>query len=532
MNNKDYHFGGWLFYFTAAIIILLSIIVRIDTAVYSDMAWLFHGAEIMYNGGNFFENFFETNPPFNTIFYIPVIIFKDITGWSYNNASLLYIFPLTIIPVALILYNARYIKVFEGQKHIYYFSALLFLSLSLLATADQLGQRDIFAGLGTLLVLSAQYRYNLISYKNYKQTPIIWVSLVLGIILAFLKPHWGVLIIAAFAIRAFKEKRISIVLDFDFLLISFLTGLYLYLSLIFYPDWFLYVFPYVLKIYANLTPLSSLQRILAVCISILAAGAGSYFLAKEFKAQGNHIKIIKFFLLMTGLSLIPVILQNKGFQYHFFLSYYFLTIAFFVTLFSIFSRRINKEKRQKIVAYSTIYALTIVLFCYVFTNMARPAFFANSFMAQKIAKYSKPGDSYFIFHENMGYVFPLNLYVDRSYGSRFASYWFLANAITAEETPDISEQKAYFAHIAGIDLLNYKPKFYALQKYRYKIDNKEYTLDIVKTLSIDPLFKSEIDKYELAETYRYDRKLSNLIANKDSADNTFIEYDIYVRKED
>ena len=131
----------------------------------------------------------------------------------------------------------------------------------------------------------------------------------------------------------------------------------------------------------------------------------------------------------------------------------------------------------------------------------------------------------------MGLIFPLNLYIDRGYGSRFATYWFISNLFTDPDKETL-EQRKYFGDLIAEDLRRFKPKVYIAQHYYFKKDGEEQIFDLQKVFEASSNFKKEFSKYEAVDYIKVKRPHMISVAPKDHLGQDFIEYDIYVRTDD
>lgn len=514
------------FTLTTCALILSSIFFHWDRAMQADVAWLTHGARILLDGGNFFDDFYETNPPLSTILYIPAAYLERLTSLSLPQSTVVYCVILSVFVLSLCYFLAQRIPFFNATEEKRGLTNITFLTLAisiLFLCGENLGQRDIVAGFGTYAFCLSQY---IITSRIKAPTPLLITAQLVGAISALIKPHWGVFIVIGFAYRAWKQKRYSVIFDRDFLIISLMTAAYAYALFVFYPGYMTFVFPDVLKIYAAAPP-QPVHFIVSLVALTIVPTASFWALANEFKFSDQHIKYLKFCFFLTAISTIPVLLQMKGFRYH-----YAVATSFTIASFTLFAVAAFQSKIRKMTCLKHAFIVPFILLL-AFTVFSRQyldkvEIYTDSKLYKTIQKYAAPDESYFILFENMGLIFPLNQYIERPYGSRFASYWFFTGLLDTGKN-DYIQQK--YGNLIAEDLGRYKTKVYVIQRIKV-FSGQEGTSDDVTPLSFlsgNPIFKEEWQKYTLAETITFPREGINFVHKKGQNEDPNITMDIYVR---
>lgn len=527
LNHETLYICAALFLFTG-----IAFVLHWNRAAYSDIAWLLHGARIIYEGGNFADYFFETNPPYNTVFYIPAIIIQDFTGYPLHQSSILYLVPLTVLVVYLTLVNIRDYALIYKDQVFFYLACLLYIFMNLILVEEQLAQRDVLAGLGTFLILSVILKYrDPKSYLQYRSQPLHWIAITIGTLMALLKPHWGILIIGAMIWRCSDQKRLSVLFDFDFLLLALITALYFWLSMLFFPDFFTQILPFVLSIYLITATGYGYIMIFITLAHFLFLSYAALTLAKEMSFDTEKMRLLKTTIFFAFLAMIPALLQQKGFLYHYYSHYIVLCLCFLWLLYEgihlFFGRYKIFTIPLPVIFISTLFTL---LTFFAFQLPTKQEYFENHKLAQVVHKYSEPGEYYFIANENMGLVLPLNLYINRNYGSRFPSYWFLASLRNEGRSEQAQEKyRRHFAHLVGEDFARYEPKVFI--HVRSDLEYKNNKLSLPEYLSASPLFNNQWDQYFLAETLILNRKEERYVSPLDEFGNDEIIYDVFVRKD-
>lgn len=522
-------------------ILLYGLFLQLTHAVQSDIAWLTQGARILYEGGNFLDDFFETNPPFNTVYYIPVVIIQDFFHLSLQSAIIAYFMPQVVllwcgiylmVRRAIVLYAPADIGEYLGFLKI---SFLLIMYLSLVLTREHLGQRDIMAGIGTYAASAGIY---LLTLRDKSMPWVVWPSIIFGTALALLKPHWGVIIVGMYLHRMWRQRRIWVVFDADFLAVSLLPLLYAYLSMIFYPEFFTFILPDVLNFYATkmgLTPLAFFAATMIFGISPWLF----YLVAKDFTLHRAQLHFIIALNILALISIFPVLLQAKGFMYHYIVACYFTITSLMLTIGTVVTRCFafvtkNRQKAENLtIAFTMMFCAVLYFLIVKFSDY--PKRYPSGPLHQIIHTHSrKPTDSYFIFFENMGTIFPTNVYIDRAYGSRFSTLWSLIALyeMKLNDAPAYHAAMTKYARLFAEDLRRFKPKVILIQQdlYHYYTDDVQTALDPIAMYFEDPYFRREWAHYELAETRSFERSRYVIMAPYKEDDKT-ATVKVYVRKD-
>jgi hypothetical protein len=206
-------------------------------------------------------------------------------------------------------------------------------------------------------------------------------------------------------------------------------------------------------------------------------------------------------------------------------------------LLGVILKYITLPKTRRNICYFIALLICISSTYYTKEIIPKPENYIKSPIYKKILEYSDKGDSYFIMHENMGHIFPINLYIERTFGSRFAAFWFISNLVTnrteKSKTPETHlAQRQYFSNLIAQDLRKFQTKLFIAQRIYYRLNGKEHVFDFIDAFSVTPLFAKEFSKYTKVETFRLPRESLIYVTPKDFIGQDFIEYDIYIRHDD
>jgi hypothetical protein len=164
--------------------------------------------------------------------------------------------------------------------------------------------------------------------------------------------------------------------------------------------------------------------------------------------------------------------------------------------------------------------------------------FKNSELALAIQKYTEPDEAYFVMFENMGFIFPLNQYVERPYGSRFASAWFLSLLIDlyVEDPQKAEPHIQFFSKLIADDFREKNTRLVAFQdmsdhpnKESVQDKGADFFLEFPSLFLRSPAFQEVWDDYEFVERVQIKRADFRYI-HKAEEYGPYATFDLYRRK--
>jgi hypothetical protein len=419
-----------------------------------DAAWLLTAAQHILAGHAMTTHFFDSNPPMSYIIYIPAALLTQlgITAWSAVN---IYTFVLIGVSALLIF------KILQRWKGLDKEAALVLLVSWLAAVTicsqSEFGQKDHFIAITLLPFLLAQYAMT----EKQPNDGITKTAIILGVPFILIKPHFGLLAVANLAYRFYRERRSSIIFDFDFVCLA--AGVITYVAAVYFyfPDFLSLALPFTIAFYVSGSFVPVNACLIGGALLCACLGVVSYF------SPSN--KAMKFFLCVMGfLAVFAFWAQNKGFSTQL-LPALSLLIPAIALQYDVFNR--------KRAAGATFAVILLAYAVFGFRIQTHDDYRASSF-AQLVREYAQD-DSYFIEVTSTSTAYTISLYEGIPIASRFPSLWFMPRLIEQRDTEDGKRYKKITGDMIAEDFATRKPKLvlaYADRSsfYEFFADNPEF----------------------------------------------------------
>jgi hypothetical protein len=450
MNN-----AGQNFYAKTALagLVLLPWLVTLCTHVTNfDGVWLTTCAARLLDGGTLVSDCYENNPPLSIVAYFVPALLEKFAGIPKSAGLVIYGMGLTILSVlaAGVILRAQNILPAAQQGVL----LLAWLIANTVLTGQWFGERDHFVLLGLLpfVLIQLGITYGWPLPRRWK-----WPALVIGAVAILIKPHYGVVPIFFLAHRMWKQKRVMVFGDADFLALAWMTAAYAAMLVLFFSDYVHVILPDSWRLYAlpSYHFYSVWPTAIGASMVVLGAMAAIFFHLRKDNARNAP-------LLLLGLALlclIPYVAQNKGFMYHFIPVKAFIFCGLALAVMNLFKSRAGLKT-----------GILMVFFAYLSTppNLTVPTPKAyRDYAVTQEASAGTPQCSFFLF-DNIGEVQNVAHYARCELASRFSYLWFLApllkekynathqlpHAMTVEQVD--SEMRKYAAMVAA-DFRRYRP---------------------------------------------------------------------------
>lgn len=434
--------GLAIFHAVTGIFLLFALFSQAQVSIPGDMAWLSMAAESFLSGGTMTRDFLDNNPPLCYLAYLPVALMAR-AGVPLWTAGFIYGAALLLIATFLMM---RLLRVFLPPGHFAGYAVIWSWLLSVTALWQiEFANKDHLIALMLLPFLMAQYALTQGAGKSFSAR----AALVLGTPFILMKPHYGLLCVLMLAHRFWRERRLSIVFDFDFLCLAFGTVLYIAVTLIWFPDFITEILPAVsFGMYSTLVMNNVLVSFAAMalfsgCLAVLA------WLAEGRREERNFTV---FLCLMALAAAIPFAVQLKGFSLHM-IPFFSLIVPATAMTALLYLKAAQSERRLHV-------ALTAVIIALFFITLPRLLVAAThedyrkSELAAYISRHAE-GSSFLMQSVSTNIVIPVSVYTGIPYATRFSSFWFLGLF-------DSPEQVSHFANMVAEDLNRFKPAMVAL----------------------------------------------------------------------
>ena len=514
--------------FTAVILILFIGIwstLYLSRQIDIDMAWLLQCLERFMAGGTYQNDFYETNPPLSFLVYLPAFPLYTTLGYDPKFSVMIVFLTYLTLAAGVLTYLLHKLKI--TPTNIFIILSAYLISQTW-ASAISFGSKDslisIFLG-PTLL-----YQYSIT--KKASITPVIHLlAIIMGGVAVSLKPHYGILVGALFAHRLYETKSIKrCILAPDFIgLLAFGLGYVAFIQ-IFTPGFF-EILPDILSIYSAEVPFPITSRLYYALYGI-GGLAFTYYLFR--RADNRDLTKAAFaFCGICLLSLIPYLLQNKGYHYHALPTLCYGYAAVFLGVYAL-TLNISKEHDYGIIA--GICVLAGITSVYTIGGKTNQPYTKHQYMAQPVPNMidDYAWNDVFATYDLKSMLTPLPYMTSVKNGSRFGQVWPISglnekikHAKTDEEREKIKERMVYYVDMIVEDMHKYKPSVITIPKYKDP-QTEEPAKNYYNFLMQNEGFAKAMENYEYVDTKPFDNALTTDAKDEDR----IVMHELFVLKRD
>ncbi len=512
-----------------AIILILFIgqwsTLYLEVAIDVDMGWLLQCLDRFLSGGTYKTDFYETNPPLSFIIYLPAYPLYTFLGID-AKLSVFVIFMGYILLSNYVLYRLLQSGGYKAHEIAVIISAVIMSETW--GSALAYGSKDH-------LILIFMIPLSLYQYLNTMQkqipTMITASSIIMGAIAICLKPHYGIITALLFAHRLYVRKSITpIFKSTDFL--GLLAGgiSYFIFIIIFTPEYF-DLLPEIIAIYGIEEPFPISTRFHYSLYAIVGLALGAWLLSDE---DDKRIRYALYgFTFLALISLIPYIIQDKGWHYHAITILAYGMMALFIASYSLALKIIESKDVSIWIACSII---AILSFIYV-TGGKSGVLTKGQYKALPIVDVidERSWNRVYATYDFKNLLTPLPYIInDLENGSRFGQLWTLSNYLEKiKQTEDKEEREIIKKHMYEYvdmiveDMKRYKPSVITIPMYKNPItdkpDNKYYEF-----LMKHDGFNKAMQNYIYEDRVPFDYSLAINNTNEDK----IVPHEIFILKRD
>ncbi|QQG36569.1 MAG: hypothetical protein HYS17_01920 [Micavibrio aeruginosavorus] len=429
------------------------------TPLHSDLVWLYEAFARWIGGATMTGSVFEPNPPLSLFSYALPYVLSSLTGVEAHYTIFIYVMALLALSALATGYVVM--KLTRGDQAATALVVAAFLLSQTVMTNALYGERDHLVALGLVPFVLLQYALNRgIRIAAYWRWPVF----ILGAFLILLKPHHGLIPFLMVLDGLRRNPGWRNFLRADFISLSALVLAYAVLLYFVFPDYIQVIFPDVWQLYLSQRE----ARLPEVTGYLFIPAGGLLFSAVCLRYRACHPGLVLLLGVASVLSLIPYLVQGKGFYYHLFPALGFFIPGLTLLLFEWLA---YEGKRRTFAAGLSITALTGLALMIFPANGALPDYRAYRDMplTQRVraACENRTGCSFFMFNDTMGIVHETAYVTGIRHGSRFPSFWFLPEMLKHDRiSPEDSEilRLSYGGRIAE-DLERYKPPILIIGRF-------------------------------------------------------------------
>ncbi len=486
----------------------------------SDLIWLYEAFTRLMNGQRLTDAIFEPNPPLSLFTYAVPYFLVQITDWSPTTSIFVYVTIMLASGAAVVKYTAT--RILPADYYAPWLITFTYVVSQTIMTVSMYGERDHLIGI--VLVPFVLMQYALLKGKTIP-VALQWSMFLVGALVILLKPHHGLIPFCMIVWRMAQRKDLSVIKDADFLSLS--TMVLGYMALLFwgFGDYRTIIFPDVLALYLTDHIDDIGQQAFSLAIPGVLLGGAAYILRRHISDSA----LIMFLSACALASLVPYLVQGKGFFYHLFPAFGFFTPAFFLMMAAILQREIRSARMAFLLSSVSALCMAYAIFP---PNMKLPTYAA--YQEKPLTKiitencHAVQDCSFFMFNDSMGIIHEISYVTGFIHASRFPSFWFLPKIVSKEQdgadTATIL-RLAYAARIAQ-DLEVYKPRTLIIGRFKNLYDDGR-VFDFAAYWGVSSDFRAQWNAY--AHTGTLDIANSDFHPVSASTDRDIVTYDIYRR---
>jgi hypothetical protein len=474
---------------TLLIAALLAVLLafKLGHTLNNDVAWYIHSAEAFLAGGRLYDDvFFEVNPPLMLYLTVPGVILARLTGWFPGHAYVVTIFAALTGALWL---SARILPAMPGrERHLLLITAALALAL---LPAGDFGQRSHL-----MLCLVLPYLL-LVASRLSAAGPgcSLWTAVVAGALAGLgsaIKPHDLLLPAAVELLLLWRTRRIGCLLRPESLALAVAVALYALALLVFTPEYVTRVVPYALEVY-NGAYRNSLGVVLTRPETLLAPVAILVHLRARRRPAPHQAAMGDVFSLAAATLFAIYVIQMKGWNYHL-----YPTTAMLVMLAgTMLGSTSSIAREQRFLALGA--ALALLVKAAICADNRYPLMDRLLPVVREHAK----GGAIYVFSSNTWTGFPLALYADVRWASRFPALWLLPGveqrrheAVSEAERALLAEIEHFTTEAVIADLSAGRPEVVVVDARPHKPWYGDVDFDFIDHFSGDPRFAALWTAYE------------------------------------
>lgn len=470
-----------------------------------DVSYLMHASSRLMEGGNYLQNFFETNPPMILFLYtIPVLLVKKLF-LRFDVALRIFVFSLSFLSLTLCGYFFKK----NYQKNVFFISVLAII-FCLLPTYE-FGQRE------HLLILLIMPYVIATDLRLRKQRIPNMLALVIGFMAGCgfaLKPFFVIPLILSEVYLVFLNKKLFAWVRVEsMMLLAVLIG-YLILIVSITPEYITESLPHIVALYypGFARNILDLTLKLTFCYCILAVIC---FFSINQREKDGYINAI-LVLYLCGFMLVYV-LEGTAWYYHIIPAFSFACLLLSLLFANFLTRNIEWKYTSQLLS---AFLILFIIFCqpiiFIYNWSVAAIDDKKNGIRNELLSYMKSqGENHTCyFLSTSGFEFPM---VDEAKWisvSRFPSYWWLPGIINLKKqikTPaahsKILAEENYFVSKVVEDLTKYKPQYVF-------VDIKKINPQLVHNINYLNYFSNFSGFRQIWKHYRYETSLNDLAIYK------------------
>lgn len=506
--------------------------VHTQAMVNGNVAWLLIAAGRMIDGQPLLQAIYETNPPLTVLLYAPHMLVTKTLGLPPEIGPILV--TLTMLLLSLIA-SAKILARFESLNGAERTTFLLAQTAALTSlSAIYFMDREHLMLMALIPFFLAQIALTeKIRLPRLLLVPVV----ILGTIAILVKPQYGLIPAVLLLHRLIAHRTFRVLKDPDFLSLSIGTALYAAIVFLFFGDYISIILPDVVEYYLGSSDKANTFRLFMWHFPAYLALLFLELFMEDLKKPKRRLLITLYTCAL--LSLIPLLIQMKGFYNHLLPAFGIFIIALSMTLMFRLQRWLGKRALIALLLAPVVIFGAVGLRIKPAWNYPKGYEIAKMPVARFLDENCPKPCTFFAFHGDIEIMNPTAFYTGYTHGTRYPSYWFLPGMLRALEAHEkgeptkigaekLAEDKSKYARFAALDLENYKP---AIVLIGTKIDilGQGEFFDYVEFFSAEETFRKTFsENYEKTGTFEFDR--AEYFRGTSLGQTLILSYDVYTRK--
>jgi hypothetical protein len=495
-SDRPPHNPATLLIAGAAVLCALQVVVLVPN---HDNAWLLELSARMLDGGKYYTDFYELNPPLYPILLLPVDLLSQATGIAP--------YTLFVVWVSILLYfvSRRFLTILPviapdlgpGARVLLalYLQACLFLF-----PGYDFGQRDHVA----ICLIIPLLCYFITEQSTGRVTRTAVIAAVCAALGVLIKPFLAGAVVLLVAVRITATRRILDLLLPVVLPAALVGASYLILILALFPEYLV-----MARVAGDTYSMYGTQQLLPAGSLPALLKLGVLALANEYLPSSTNTRWnVRFLLAAAAGALLSYVVQHKGFAYHLVP----FKILLGITLAPIGIALLRNPGRRLVWVVPTFLAAIFLIGAraeVVSLHAQNPPVRFYKELAAKLAQVNA-GNRLFFFSTSLKPEFPLNVYYPFTPSSRFPCLWTLPAALARADEGDLIT-------LVAQDFRRWQPT-------AFLVDESPDKQALAQPFDFLPWFERNQQMRELLNGYQLAGRLSGGRANR-------LQLAIYVRKQ-
>lgn len=477
-----------------------------------DVSWCMHAAESLLSGGTYVKDFFDVNFPLALYLYIPPHLLKKYFAMNIMESSRVYIFFLNTVSVLWSFYFLR--KIFQKKLQFAYFLTVLIAFLLFFFPVIHLGQREHL-----FLIFTFPYflAVGLLGTNYIGESSIASSKTLTAILLgayAFIgfsiKPYFFLsFILLEFYIIYLSRNTFSWV-RVEVLTIIFLSIIYVFFIVIFYPEFIKTIIPLTLKYFYTDYSSEPWMLLFTQPGFLYAIFAIIMFMVNKNNHSFQALQHV-FFIGIVG-AIFSYLMQRVSWAYHLLPLLIFSNLLFFCMIMEwIQDIKINPSA----FLFTTIFAFLIFLYPAFFVYQQYQLGIIFKKRLQSLIAYMNTNTSHqsvYFLSVTIEDALPAIDYSQSILSSHFAHLPLLPGVLEMQQvekpfSPDLQKAEDVMTTMIVSDLNNKKPRYIFVDARKYKAYFNNF--DYLAHFSKHPEFVNAWKKYHYLQTIE-----QSMVSNK------------------